>query len=127
MNVNEKLYEAFGELLYVVAMADGVIQPSERATLDEIVKQHPWGSTIQWSFNYEDSKDRNLDYVYQKVLDTCHEIGSHSAYNEMIDLLKKIAIASDGIDRKEQSVINSFSTDLTQRFTNDIEKLKGLN
>ena len=48
----EKLYEAFGELLYVVAMADGLIQEEELSALDEVLKGHPWAADIQWSFNY---------------------------------------------------------------------------
>ena len=37
----EKLYEAFGELLYVVAMADGMIQEEEIETLENVLSEHP--------------------------------------------------------------------------------------
>lgn len=38
MRINkEKLYEAFGELIYVVAMADGEIQETEVAALKNAI------------------------------------------------------------------------------------------
>ena len=52
MRINkEKLYEAFGELIYVVAMADGEIQDTEIVALKKLVSEHLLGADIKWSFD----------------------------------------------------------------------------
>ena len=56
MKKEEKLYEVLGELLYAVAMADGVIQAEERTAFKALFKNHPYGDKISWSFEYEESK-----------------------------------------------------------------------
>ena len=38
MTETERLFEVFGELLYAIAMADGVIQKEELSALEEIVE-----------------------------------------------------------------------------------------
>lgn len=50
MSKKERLYDAFGELLYVIAIADGVIQPEELVELEQIIENHPEGESINWSF-----------------------------------------------------------------------------
>ena len=42
MGDKEKLHDTFGELLYAVAMADGVIQEAEENAMKEVLKDHPW-------------------------------------------------------------------------------------
>jgi len=120
MRINkEKLYEAFGELIYVVAMADGEIQESEVESLKNLVNEHPLGADIKWSFNYEAKNSTDTSDVYQKVLNTCQAFGPTKDYLLLIDLLEKVAAASAGIDEKEQAVINNFQTDLIARFKED--------
>ena len=59
MKDEEKLYETLGELLYVVAKADGVIQDDEREAIQNLLKNHKSAEEIKWSFNYEESKDKS--------------------------------------------------------------------
>lgn len=120
MRINkEKLHEAFGELIYVVAMADGNIQDEEVAALKKLVSEHPLGSDIKWSFDYEAKNETNVKDTYQKVLNTCQAFGPTEDYLLLIDLLEKVAAASSGIDEKEQKVISNFQTDLIARFKED--------
>ena len=120
MRINkEKLYEAFGELIYVVAMADGNIQASEVAALKKLVQEHPLGADIKWSFDYEAKNETNVADTYQKVLNTCQAYGPTEEYLSLIDLLEKVAEASNGIDMEEQAVIKNFQTDLIARFKAD--------
>lgn len=121
MTDKEKLYETLGELLYVVAKADGVIQTEERAALKEILKGHEWANQIEWSFNYEESKQPTIDDLYNKVITVCHRIGPSPVYDEFIKSMKILAEASDGIDKDESKIIRSFSNDLIARFKKDIE------
>ena len=55
-----ELYDAFGELIYAVAKADGFIQNEEVGKLQELLASHTWGKEIGWSFNYEREKKQDL-------------------------------------------------------------------
>ncbi|MBT8221324.1 MAG: TerB family tellurite resistance protein [Bacteroidia bacterium] len=122
MKPKEKLYETLGELIYAIAIADGVIQPSEIQKLEEILKYHEWGSQIKWSFDYETKKTPDLEKIYSKVINYCHSYGPAPEYEEFIDIIRNIAEISDGIDDNEQKVIANFSKDLIERFKADLER-----
>ncbi|MBQ0735848.1 TerB family tellurite resistance protein [Aquimarina celericrescens] len=120
----ERLYRTFGELLYVVAMSDGVIQKEEVETLEKILKGHPKGKEIKWSFDYESANQNNVETLYKKVIEVFSDNGPDVEYDFMIYALTEIAEASKGIDPKEEKVITNFSKDLLERFLKDIEKIK---
>jgi len=122
MTDQEKLYETYGELLYVVAMADGVIQDEERETLKSILKKHSWANEIKWSFNYEEAKAHSIDELYNKVISVCHRIGPSPIYDEFIQGMEALALSSSGIDEQESNKINSFSKDLIERFQRDLNR-----
>lgn len=116
----EKLYDAFGELIYAVAMADGIIQKEEVEALEKILAKHPWANEIKWSFDYELSKNNSVDELYNKVVAICHMIGPRKEYDNLIAIITEIAEASNGIDEKESAIISNFSKDLIARFQHDL-------
>jgi uncharacterized tellurite resistance protein B-like protein len=118
----ERLYDAFGELIYALAMADGLIQAEEIQALDTILQGHPWASQIKWSFNYEATKNLDLKDVYKKALNTFTQHGQDQEYVYLIDILQKVAKASDGIDEAEQEMIERFQQDLKHNFITEMEK-----
>ena len=124
MRKEEKLYEVFGELLYAIAKADGVIQRSEKETLVQLLKNHSLGSEILWSFEFEEAHNSSVEEIYNKVINFCHMYGPAPQYDEFISAMKIVAEASDGITERESKIINSFSKDLMERFQCDIDKLK---
>ncbi|MFD2563679.1 tellurite resistance TerB family protein [Aquimarina rubra] len=119
----DRLYQTFGELLYVIAMSDGVIQKEEVNTLEEILKAHPKGQEIKWSFDYENENENDIEILYKRVIEVFSDNGPDEEYDFMIYALTKIAEATDGIGAKEEKVINSFSKDLLERFKKDIDNL----
>lgn len=123
MSKKTRLYDAFGEMLYVVAMADGIIQEEEKETLSKIVKVHPFGREMQWSFDYETEKEPNVEDLYQKVLNICQDNGPDPEYQMLIEVMEEVAKASSGIDSNEQKVIDRFIHELTERFKNDVKQL----
>ncbi len=123
MTKKEQLYEAFGELIYVLAMADGTIQPEELARVKQILEQHPQGADIQWSFDYEARQQRPVEDVYQKVIDACQEVGPDPEYPYLIDLLEKVAAVYAGKSQQEDKVITGFTADLLERFRRDVEAI----
>ena len=72
MRKEEKLYEVFGELLYALAKADGVIKKEEKETLTQLLKNHALGSEILWSFEFEESHNSSVEEIYNKVINFCH-------------------------------------------------------
>lgn len=120
----EKLYDTLGELLFVVAKADGLIQEKETQALEDLLKGHLHEESIKWSFNYEVSKEANIDELYKKVMITCKKIGPSPIYVEFISSMQAIAEAANGKDKSEEKIMNSFSKDLIEKFKNDLEKIK---
>jgi len=124
MSTRTRLYNAFGEMLYVVAMSDGIIQPEEEDVLHRILAKHPFGEDIQWSFDYEQMHISDIESLYQKVLNICHDNGPDPEYQMLINVMEEVAKASSGVDDSEKKMIDRFIFELTDRFKNDIEKLK---
>lgn len=124
MRKEEKLYEIFGELLYAIAKADGVIHEEEKERLKQLLQNHTLGSEILWSFEFEEKHNSSVEEIYNKVINFCHVYGPAPQYDEFITAMKIIADAKDGITEQESKLINSFSKDLMERFQRDIDKLK---
>ena len=120
MTKKDQLYDAFGELAYVLAMADGNIQPEEVQQVKQILEQHPRGDDIQWSFDYEARNRRPVEEVYQKVIDACQEVGPDPEYPFLIEMLEKVAAISAGKSPEESQVISGFTSDLIERFRKDL-------
>lgn len=123
MTTEEKLYDAFGELIYILAIADGVIQKQEVKKLEEIIAKHPFKENIKWSFDYEVKSNNNIEDLYKKVINTCQECGPTDDYKFLIKIMEEVAQTSDGIIKEESDVIFKFTEDLTERFKKDIENL----
>ena len=111
-----RLIDAFGELIYAVAIADGMVQTEEIKTLEELLKGHPWASEIQWSFDYELKNKNELKDSYQKALNTLKENGPFEDYTYLVEVIEKIAASSKGIDNDEKSIITDFQTSLREHF-----------
>lgn len=121
MNAKEELYEAFGELIYAIAKADGLIDNDEISKITEILDNHPWASNIKWSFNYEWLNDEPAEQIYKKAITRCIKHGPAEEYAEMLDVMKQIAAASEDTYRSEQEIIDSFSRDLIAQFQKDLD------
>ena len=119
----DRLYQTFGELLYVIATSDGIIEKEEVKVLEKILQSHPRGQEIKWSFDYENENQNNIEKLYKKVIEVFSDNGPDEEYDFMIYALTKIAEAKDGMGSKEEKVINSFSKDLLERFKKDIDNL----
>ncbi len=122
MKNKEDLYSAFGELIYVLAMADGVIQDEELKVIEKRLAGHPWGKQIKWSFDYEVEHRGDVENLFEKVIAKCEEQGPDREYAFLIDLLEEVAEASDGIDKHEATVINKVK-EISLRFRSEIDRI----
>lgn len=111
-----RLTDAFGELIYAVAIADGMIQPEEIESLKKLLEGHPWAREIQWSFDYELKNKPSLNESYLKALETLKENGPFEDYNYLVEIIEKIAAASAGVEKSEKTVIDSFQKSLRAHF-----------
>ena len=118
--LKEQLYDALGELIYALAISDGIVQAEETQKLEELLKQHPWSAAIQWSFNYEKLKGKSLEDAYQKAISICKDYGPSEEYAFLMEAMEAVAQASDGIDAQESHLINRFKEELTEHFKNTL-------
>lgn len=118
----ERLYDAFGELIYALAIADGEIQTEEINTLEKIINHHPYAKEIKWSFDYENAKGDDVEDAYQKAILACKDNGPDPEYKYLLDVLMQVAAAFGGIVPQEEKLIENFKHDLRERFIHDITK-----
>lgn len=116
MKSRSRLYDAFGELIYTVSLADGMIQPEELDKIHEVLMNHPWGQEIKWSFDYEARKNNDPKEAYDKALQVLKEHGPDEEYVFLIDILEQIAEASNGIIPEEREVIDRVQNNLREHF-----------
>jgi len=117
-----RLHDAFGELIYAVTIADGLIQEEEIKVIDEKLEDVSWGAAAKWSFNWERKKGTDLKTAYLSALDTFKEHGPTPHYYELIGILEDIAKASDGFERKEGQVISIFNKSLRLHFLDYLDE-----
>ena len=116
-----RLYKTFGELLYLVAIADGVIDPSEIEALDRILQDHPELEEIKWSFEYEMKNNDSVEFLYKRVIETYADNGPDEVYEYFIKALNQLAAADGNVDESESDLIKKFSSDLIARFAEDLK------
>lgn len=122
MAEKDRLIDAFGELIYALAIADGAVQEVEILTLEKILRGHPWAGGIKWSFNYEHQKNHSLQEAYAKAIDTFKEHGPAPEYEYLLEILDAIARAFEGTTPEESQVMQQFKNDLRQQFLKDLEE-----
>lgn len=122
MIAKERLYDAFGELIYAVALADGAIQNEEITKLNEILNKHQWAKEIEWSFNYEKSKSITVKDAYTKAMSTFKDYGPDPEYQNMLEVMLEVAKAFNGIVPEEQKIIDDFQKELREKFIKDVEE-----
>lgn len=120
----ERLYRAFGELIYSIAIADGEVQTAEVVALKKYLAHHPYAGDIEWSFNYEKDKCHNWKDAYKNAIEVCKENGPDPEYKYLLDVLIAVADAYNGIVSQEQEVIDKFKTELREKFIKDLKDHK---
>ena len=82
-------------------MADSIVQEEEIDSLKD--RERPSG--ITWHFDYEKEKQRNTAEILKSAIKVLPENEPSDDYYSLIDLLKKVAKSSNGIDIDEAKVI----------------------
>lgn len=119
----KKLYESFGQLIYVLAMADGTIQEEELDVIEKKLAKHPHGKEIKWAFEAEIKKKSSPKKLFKKAIAQLEKNGADRRYFFIIDLLEEIAEASNGIDKDEEELINSVKNKMQTSLKSEIERI----
>ncbi|MCH2042907.1 MAG: TerB family tellurite resistance protein [Saprospiraceae bacterium] len=109
-----QLHDAFGELLYAIAMVDGEIQQEEVVKIEELLADHEAAEAIKWSFKYEVGKQKTVLDAYRKAIDICKHYGKSADYPFLLEMLKDVAEASNGLDENERAMIHQIEIDLAE-------------
>ena len=100
--------EVFGKILYAVAMADGKVQQEELDELKKIVMEDEWAKEIELSF--DEALDLRMDpkIVFYKNIRIFNTLQTEEYMPYFINLMKRIAMAYDGIVPEEKALIMEF-------------------
>ncbi|MCP4441102.1 MAG: TerB family tellurite resistance protein [Aureispira sp.] len=117
-----ELYDAFGEFLYAIAMVDGEVQEAEVKKIEELLTNHEGGEEIQWSFKYEKQKGKSVEEAFKKAIDICKYYGPSPDYPFLIETVRKVAEASNGLDAQEKELIARLEKEITEFYDIDREE-----
>ncbi len=118
-----RLYDAFGEIIYAVAIADGDVSEKKLTTLKNALIGHPYAEQILWSFCYEKSKGNKLNDAYKRSIQTLLDNGPHMDYVFLFDTLQQIANTNNRMNKKEGRVICSLEKRLMAHYREHISFL----
>lgn len=117
MNSKEQLYDSFAELIFSVAMADGVIDEEEIAEIKRLTGNHPLGQKIETLIKESTKEDDEISIVqtYKATLSLCKSIGPDSEYEFLIGVLEdfsKISKTADSDDDLNEVIISGLKEQL---------------
>jgi hypothetical protein len=109
---NITVYKAFGQFIYGLTKADGIIQSEEIFMLDTLVRANEGAGEILGSL-------KEHIYLNSSPLKCVEESISHLSKHskpelnlEFYEIIKKVAKISQGIDAPENEIINRFKNEV---------------
>jgi len=115
----DKYYEAFGDLLYAMALADGGIQEVEEITMRERLQHYPESQKIIDRFFRNKEENNTVAFSYMKAIEVCKVHGPDPEYAFLLELLVAVARAYMGIVPEERKILDTFIRDLKNAFKAD--------
>lgn len=117
MASKEKVYEAFGELLYAVARSEGKVKQKTIDHLENILKKYTWGNEAIWSFKYEKEHKKSFEETYDHAVDIFIEYGPFEEYEKFFELIEEINQEDNSIfGNRGQKILINFKKKLHRAF-----------
>lgn len=105
----DKLYHAFGELLYAISLADGGIQKKEKEVIIEALKGHDMVNVVLNAIKDQESRNIGVDEAFKSALVTLKAHGPFEEYNDFYKILKEVAKSYEGIASGESRLLEIFN------------------
>jgi hypothetical protein len=110
----EELFNAFGELLYAVASADGSIQDEEKKLLMQLVSHHSYAFDIIATFKSHVNSTHSIEEAYNNAIRTFKAYGYFEGYQEFQSIVEELALACNGITKEEKRILDDFIKELQE-------------
>ena len=115
MGVKEKLYSSFAELIYAIAMADGILEDIEKEAIENSTNEHPIQGIINQLFE-DDNIIEEVSIVgsYKNIVDYYREYGEDEEYAFLINILEELSKACK-TDEADEDLIDSIIDELKEK------------
>jgi hypothetical protein len=110
----ERLYEAFGELLYALMKTGEMLQPEGLETIRSTLGLYTWGDQTLWSFFYEFKRATSPEMLYVKALTTCQDFGQAEEYKSFFETAEKLIATQIPNSLPAQRMLSSFQRKILQ-------------
>jgi hypothetical protein len=111
----EQLYQSFAELIYAVAMADGIVVAEERKAIKQIAGDHPMISFIDNLFDARDKPSISIVSAYYKVRQYIKENKPDPEFSFLVQVLEALSKLSEGVADEEENLVEEFVLDLKEK------------
>ncbi|MEM1136762.1 MAG: hypothetical protein AAGI07_13070 [Bacteroidota bacterium] len=113
----EKVYEAFGELLYAIARSEGKVKQATEEHVEMMLKKYTWGNEAIWSFKYEKKRKNSFEETYDHAISTFIEYGPFEEYKTFFELLDEIHQQKNSIfGERGKKILSNFKKKLQRAF-----------
>jgi len=113
----EKVFEAFGELLYAVARAEGKVRKDTSEQLEALLEKYTWASDAIWSFKYEKKRKNTFEETYEHAIDTFVAQGPMAEYETFFELLDELSEESHQLlGSRGKKILINFKRRLNRKF-----------
>ncbi len=113
----EKVFEAFGELLYAVARAEGKVRKDTAEQVEALLEKYTWASDAIWSFKYEKKRKNTFEETYEHAIDTFVSHGPMAEYETFFELLDELSEESHPLlGSRGKKILTNFKRRLNRKF-----------
>ncbi|MGB1205882.1 MAG: hypothetical protein ACPG5B_09560 [Chitinophagales bacterium] len=118
MTKKERLFDAFGELLYAIIHTNQNIKDKNTYLdiTDKIARKYRITRHIDWTVNYERRNAHSIDNAYMRALMACRDNGPDPDYIDLFDLLQYTTNLNKNLTEKDIDLISGFESALKEIF-----------
>ena len=118
MTKKDRLFDAFGELLYAILHADQNIKDKNTYLdiTDQIARKYRITKHIDWNIDYQRRNAHSLENSYMRALMACRDNGPDPDYIDLFDLLKYTTDLNKNLTAENKEFVGGFQNALKEIF-----------
>lgn len=109
------LYRSFGDLIYAIAMADGILQDEEKTAIRKIIGEHAMMPYIEQALDRKEKKEISIVSAYYKVMTYIKENKPDPEFHFLLKVLEALSKLSAGVDEDDENLMEDFIADLRSK------------